>query len=124
MRTALVKTPVGVALLAVVVLHVGSGCSRNEGRGGAAPSVGKQVTVQFRRDALGQAANVVTAPTVDVMNGGSTSLSGTLVAADDGWLLLSYVPNVARTIGGKPEEQKPRYMHIPLAVVLGVVTDG
>ncbi len=54
----------------------------------AHPRVGEQCTVQFRRDALGAATELPISPLTNSTNGAETSVSGTLVSADDRWVVL------------------------------------
>ena len=45
-----------------------------------APKTGTMVTVRFRRDALGMAANIPLSPTSDSLNNAGASIQGQLVA--------------------------------------------
>ena len=53
------------------------------------PPVGKTVTVQFRRDALGSGQTPVP-PTTDTMNGARVSLTGELVEASSQWFVVKF----------------------------------
>jgi hypothetical protein len=52
------------------------------------PRTGKTCVVQFRRDALGAAANLPIAPMTDSINGAATSVSGKLKAVTSEWIVL------------------------------------
>ncbi len=54
---------------------------------GGGPPTGKEVTVQFRRDALGSGQMAIP-PTTDRMNGARVSLRGNLKSVSEEWLLL------------------------------------
>jgi len=68
------------AALLIVTLTVG--CSSGQ------PPTGKQVTVQFRRDALGSGGGMAIPPTTTVMNGANVSLSGQLREVHPEWVVL------------------------------------
>lgn len=52
------------------------------------PPLGKQCTIQFRRDALGAARDLPVPPTTDSVNGAGTSVHGKLIRSDEEWLVL------------------------------------
>jgi hypothetical protein len=54
----------------------------------AQPPVGQMVTVQFRRDALGGAAELPVSPTTNSVNGAVVSLAGNLTQVNRDWLVL------------------------------------
>ena len=78
--------------LALVFAVVCTGCDRmNSGVGNAeAPALqtGKACTVQFRRDALGAAANLPVSPTTHSINGAETCVMGTLKRATAEWVVI------------------------------------
>ncbi len=88
----------GCLLLAAV-----SGCNYADTGG---PELGKTCTIQFRRDALGAAANLPISPNTDGINGADTSISGKLVRVTTDWLVIER--------GGKD-------LWIPQSVVLMVI---
>lgn len=53
-------------------------------QGGPSNAIGKQCTVQFKRDLLGVHANMPVGPNVDNINGAEVSVHGTLLALDIG----------------------------------------
>lgn len=71
------------ALVAVTILL--SGCGRP-----GQPPTGKNVTVQFRRDALGSAHTLPISPTTDSQNGAKVSLQGKLIKVNEEWVVLEY----------------------------------
>jgi hypothetical protein len=77
----LITTLVCIATVSVTMFL--AGCA-----GGPTPPVGKQCTVQFRRDALGVAANLPVPPMAEDINGADTSISGTLKSAAGDWVVL------------------------------------
>lgn len=52
------------------------------------PPLGKECTIQFRRDALGAARDLPVPPTTDNINGAETSVHGKLVRSNEEWLVL------------------------------------
>ena len=48
----------------------------------------EQVTVQFRRDALGASHALPISPTVDSMNGANVTLKGELLAVNKNWVVV------------------------------------
>jgi hypothetical protein len=77
------KQLVLISLLAMVVFL--AGCGRSD-----QPPVGKKVTVQFRRDALGSAHTLPIPPTTDSQNGAQVSLSGKLTMVNSEWIVLEH----------------------------------
>jgi hypothetical protein len=74
--------------LLVVSLFV-TGCNDAQAASNSAqPPMGRSCTVQFRRDALGAAANLPMPPTTDNINGSVISISGTLSMATEEWVVL------------------------------------
>ena len=71
--------------LALFVPVVFTGCGGPE-----APvlQTGKACTVQFRRDALGAAANLPVSPTTHNINGAETCVMGTLKRATAEWVVI------------------------------------
>jgi hypothetical protein len=80
------KTP----LLVLFTLALLPACDSGANRSGAVaqPPVGQMVTVQFRRDALGGAANLPVSPTTNSVDGAKVSLSGHLTEANQEWLVI------------------------------------
>ena len=75
-----------LALLGSVVF---SGCGKQDVPPDVpALQVGKACTVQFRRDALGAAANIPVSPTTHNINGAETCVMGTLKRAMAEWVVL------------------------------------
>ncbi|QDV52788.1 hypothetical protein [Gimesia fumaroli] len=50
--------------------------------------IGKEVNIQFRRDALGVAAPLPVSPTTSSLNGAKTSISGKLICVDSKGLVI------------------------------------
>lgn len=99
------------AALSSIVLMLAAGCGRNDHAsgfaGGASEWKGKPVVIQFRRDALGAAANLPIPPETGGFNGASVTTSGTLVGvAADGLVI----------------EQDKMKVWIPREVILSVST--
>lgn len=69
------------------VLLVGCG-SDNVAGGKAELPIGQQCEIQFRRDALGQSADLPTSPTVGGINGATVNISGTLVSSTAEWVVI------------------------------------
>ncbi len=55
--------------------------------------VGASCTIQFRRDALGANMSLPISPTTDSINGAIVSVSGTLAAINDEWVVISDADN-------------------------------
>jgi hypothetical protein len=82
-----------VALCGLVLL---AGCGQSKASPmaqSARKHVGKWCEVQFRRDALGAAADLPIPPATTNINGASVTISGKLKALDDNWLELGEVDN-------------------------------
>lgn len=71
--------------LALFVSVVFTGCGGPEA---PALETGKACTVQFRRDALGAAANLPVSPTTHSINGAATCVMGTLKRATGEWVVI------------------------------------
>jgi hypothetical protein len=56
--------------------------------GETSPPLGKNCVIQFRRDALGAAANLPIAPTTGSINGAETCLGGQLKMVSSDWVVL------------------------------------
>lgn len=67
---------------------INTGCDSAQAAGFSSPPNGKSCVVQFRRDALGAAANLPISPTTGSINGAQTSVSGVLRATNDDWIVL------------------------------------
>ena len=65
-----------------------TGCDRAQAAGFSNPPNGRQCTVQFRRDALGAAANLPISPLTDGINGADTTVAGILKHTSDEWVIL------------------------------------
>ena len=50
--------------------------------------IGRECEIQFRRDALGQSADLPTSPTVGGVNGATVNMSGTLVSSNAEWVVI------------------------------------
>lgn len=50
--------------------------------------IGRSCTVQFRRDALGAAAELPVSPTTGTINGAQVSVSGRLESVDRDWVVI------------------------------------
>ncbi len=72
-------------LTAVLLL----GCGSDNVVGGRAElPIGQECDIQFRRDALGQSADLPTSPTVGGINGATVNISGTLVSSNAEWVWI------------------------------------
>jgi hypothetical protein len=65
-----------------------TGCNDAQAALGGMSPPPKPCTIQFRRDALGAAASLPISPLTDSLNGGETSISGTLKMVNDDWVVL------------------------------------
>ncbi len=54
-----------------------------------AGKIGAQCSVQFRRNALGAAANVPVPPTTDAFNGAEVKVVGKLTRVSSDWIVIS-----------------------------------
>ena len=82
MRTAI--------LVCVGLLGLAGGCSSSPSNEDwlLKPRIGKGCTVQFRRDALGAAADIPVSPTTGEINGASVTVAGTLSQVSDRWVVI------------------------------------
>jgi hypothetical protein len=80
-------SPTFACMAALATALLLSGCS-GDSSGSVNPPVGKTCKIQFRRDALGTAATLPVSPLTDSLNGGETSISGTLKSTSEDWLVL------------------------------------
>ncbi len=102
---------------------VGAGCRSEEEEQGSAQGlsglVGRECTVQFRRDALGAAASIPIPPSTSEINGASVEFTGKLTSVRGDWLNLE-ITTVYRSGDGSPLRTVYRRVHIPVASVLYV----
>lgn len=77
-----------LAISLTVMTMILSGCGRP-----SQPPTGKNVTVQFRRDALGSAHSLPISPTTDSINGARVSLTGKLIIINEEWVVLDFEKN-------------------------------
>ena len=76
-----------VAVLTVTLMN--TGCDRAQAAPGSLnPPNGKSCTVQFRRDALGTAANLPVPPMSSAINDAATSVTGVLKLTTEEWVVL------------------------------------
>jgi len=98
-----------IALLALMSV---AGCSNEESDDMTSSElsnwIGKNVRVQFRRDALGAAASLPIPPTTDEINGAATNVIGSLVKVNAESIV----------IGDHQRESSPKW--IPREVILFV----
>jgi hypothetical protein len=90
-----------------------TGCDRTHAAGFSSrqPPLGRQCTVQFRRDLLGTSRELPVAPTAGSINGAETCVRGVLAVVTDEWIVLNHSTLVA----GKAIE---REYWIPRSAVL------
>jgi hypothetical protein len=83
------KIPVAIVICiaALSFMALFAGCDSNS-TPMRTPPVGKQCTIQFRRDALGAGADMPVPPMTDNINGADTSISGTLKSSTGEWIVL------------------------------------
>ena len=74
----------------LVGIALGHGCQKPEAPDPAKQLVGKSVTVQFRRDALGSAATIPVSPFTNNLNGADTSFTGKVYRVDGNWLIVDF----------------------------------
>jgi hypothetical protein len=74
-----------IKLSAIVALLL-AGCG--EGASGDGPKVGSACRISFRRDALGDAANLPVPVETDTINGVPVTMRGKLLRADRDWIVL------------------------------------
>jgi|GEM_PF-700671 len=77
-------------ILCLLAFAVGNGCQKTEAPDPAKQLVGKSVTIQFRRDALGSAATIPVPPFTNNMNGAETSFTGKVYRVDGNWLIVDF----------------------------------
>jgi hypothetical protein len=77
-------------ILCFLAFAVGNGCQKTEAPDPAKQLVGKNVTVQFRRDALGSAATIPVSPFTNNLNGADTSFTGKVYRVDGNWLVVDF----------------------------------
>lgn len=77
-------------ILCLLAFGVGNGCQKSEAPDPAKQLVGKIVTVQFRRDALGGAASIPVSPFINGINGAETSFTGKVYRVDGNWLIVDF----------------------------------
>jgi hypothetical protein len=75
--------PAALAVAAVVCSFTGCGGGDSSG-----PPAGAQCVVQFRRDALGAAANLPVPPRTGSINGAETAIYGKLKHTRGEWIVL------------------------------------
>jgi hypothetical protein len=68
---------------------VGCGGDPNRSSAVLAPKIGRQCTVQLRRNLLGTASSSGISPLAGSVNGVEFSVAGTLAQATDSWIILS-----------------------------------
>jgi hypothetical protein len=74
----------------ILSVFVAAGCeSKTPRTAHNAPKQGSYCTVQFRRDALGAAADNPIPPTTNVHNGAPTCISGKFSRMDEDWVILT-----------------------------------
>jgi hypothetical protein len=81
--------------------------------------VGRECTIQFRRDALGAAAALPISPDTQTINGAPIILQGTLQAVRGDWIHLDIAIEY-RTGDGSPPRTIHRYVSIPTSSILYV----
>lgn len=75
-------------LTALAAMLSFTGCDRATAADFGNPPLGKQCTIQFRRDALGAAASLPVSPLTGNINGADTTISGTLKSTRGEWIVL------------------------------------
>ena len=84
----LVLTLGAVALLSTASLFLGSNRAGAAALGSGGPPLGENCTVQFRRDALGSAANLPVSPLTGSINGAETCVIGKLRSFSGEWVVV------------------------------------
>lgn len=77
-------------ILSLLAFGMGNGCQKSEAPDPAKQLVGKNVTVQFRRDALGGATTIPVSPFTNVINGAETSFTGKVYQVEGNWLIVDF----------------------------------
>ncbi len=77
-------------ILCILAFAVGGGFKKTEAPDPAKKLVGKAVTVQFRRDALGGAASIPVSPFTNSINGAETSFTGKVEQVEGSWLVVAF----------------------------------
>jgi len=72
--------------LMILSIFVAAGCER---KGHNVPKRGSYCTIQFRRDALGAAADLPIPPTTGSINGASVCVTGKFSRMDEDWVILT-----------------------------------
>jgi hypothetical protein len=81
----LISSTASVALLT-------TGCGQAAAASAGSP-FGREVTIQFRRDALGTAAPLPVSPTTGRINGAEVAVSGRLMKFTEEWIVISQGEN-------------------------------
>jgi hypothetical protein len=77
-------------ILCLLAFAMGNGCQKSVPPDPAKQLVGKIVTVQFRRDALGGATTIPVSPFTNVINGAETSFTGKVYQVEGNWLIVDF----------------------------------
>ena len=85
MKTLLTTLACVVAFAATLLL---TGCDSATVAGSSSPPVGKNCSIQFRRDALGAGASGPSSPMAGNINGADVAISGTLKSTSSDWVVL------------------------------------
>jgi len=81
------KITARLAITALILsIFVAAGCER---KGHNVPKRGSYCTVQFRRDTLGAAADLLVPPTSNMHNGAETCVTGKFSRMDEDWVILT-----------------------------------
>lgn len=85
------KITARLAILALILsILVAAGCESKKPRTAHnAPKQGSYCTVQFRRDALGAAGDLLVPPTSNMHNGAETCVTGKFSRMDEDWVILT-----------------------------------
>jgi hypothetical protein len=77
-----------VSLIAIAGTLSFTGCNRAGAADFSKSGNGRECVIQFRRDALGAAANLPISPTANAINGAQTSVSGTMKGFREDWVVI------------------------------------